>query len=332
MNQILPDPEANQVSYLLQTTADNLRAELARKRAQRNTELALKREHIDNPPVETLPKSVPIPTVLTQKIEPQSVILDSLPIPRDIQNNTPLPPVFKTPITEVDFLLDLTLDTGGAPPDISDTPSIETKNQATELKVAPLSSKALHYASIQRDNVRALLKNDTELPLHITEDAVLKSVAIIQTQEEMWDSLKINQISIPLTEVSLWSSFFKIFTKLGTERYLNHPFEKGDTFELKIPGFHMFHMTRIRKSEKESLTFCVVQSKLHPNDSTYIFEVLVKLPIREGGMLEIYRNRVNGPEQINSWKISEILLKRPKSALNYEAGSEKSGILGILGL
>lgn len=111
MNQILPDPEANQVSYLLQTTADNLRAELARKRAQRNTELALKREHIDNPPVETLPKSVPIPTVLTQKIEPQSVILDSLPIPRDIQNNTPLPPVFKTPITEVDFLLDLTLDT-----------------------------------------------------------------------------------------------------------------------------------------------------------------------------------------------------------------------------
>lgn len=44
-------------------------------------------------------------------------------------------------------------------------------------------------------------------------------------------------------------------------------------------------------------------------------------------MLEIYRNRVNGPEQINSWKISEILLKRPKSTLNYEAGSEKSGIL-----
>lgn len=162
-----------------------------------------------------------------------------------------------------------------------DTPIIETKKPVADPQVVPVSPKAIQYTSTQRNNVRALLKNDTELPPHITEEAILESVAIMQTQEEQWDKLKINQISIPLTEVSLWSSFFKIFTKLSTERYLNHPFEKGDTFELKIAGFHMFHMTRIRKSEKESLTFCVVQSKLHPQDITYIFEVLVKLPIRE---------------------------------------------------
>lgn len=44
-------------------------------------------------------------------------------------------------------------------------------------------------------------------------------------------------------------------------------------------------------------------------------------------MLEVYRNRTNEPELINSWKIEEVLLRRPKSAENYEKGSKKSGIL-----
>lgn len=59
MNRTLPDPETTPVSSLLQSTANNIRAELARKRAQRHVESALQGKNTDSPPIETLPETTP---------------------------------------------------------------------------------------------------------------------------------------------------------------------------------------------------------------------------------------------------------------------------------
>lgn len=90
----------------------------------------------------------------------------------------------------------------------------------------------------------------------------------------------------------------------------------------------MFLLTRIRKSEKNSLTFCVVKSKISTYDPVYVFELLVKLPIREGEILEIFRNRNSGPELINSWPVEQVFLKRQK----VDKEKKKNSLLKILGI
>lgn len=112
-------------------------------------------------------------------------------------------------------------------------------------------------------------------------DDVIKSIALMQNHEERWDTLKISEISVPRVEVSLWSSFMKFFNPSNTDRALDTVFEKGDIYDLKIREFELFQLAKIRKSEKDSLTFCVIKSKLAGKDQVYFFQVLVKLPIRE---------------------------------------------------
>lgn len=307
MSNVLPTPESPQVPAALVIAADHLRADLMKMRAQRQ---------VGN----TLQKST-----IAQWIPPS----DAKELV-DFENTIPM--------CTADMAYEMDLDFTSGPSALphyevetpESKPATPVKTETITPSILSITPKAIELAQQQTENVRQLLKDTTVFSAEITEEAILESVAIMQTQEEQWDKLKINQITIPKTEVSLWSSFFKIFTHLSTEKYINRPFEKGDTFELKIAEFHLFHITRIRMKQKDSLTFCVVQSKRKPTDETYIFELLVKLPIRAGGMLEVYRNRTNEPELINSWKIEEVLHKRPKSAENYEKGSKKGGILWIL--
>lgn len=302
MSNVLPTSESHQVPAILVNAADNLRAELMKMRAQRQVGNTLQKS--------TVAEAAP----LSHQQEPL-----------DFENTVPMS------LDDGDIDLDFTSGPSALP--YYEVKTIESRS-ATPVKtkeITPstltITPKAIEFAQKQTENVRQLLKDTAVFSSEIAEEAILESIAIIQTQEEQWDKLKINQITIPKTEVSLWSSFFKIFTNLSAEKYNNRPFEKGDTFELKIAGFHMFHITRIRMKQKDSLTFCVIQSKRNLNDETYIFELLVRLPIRVGGMLEVYRNRTNEPVLINSWKIEEVLLRRPKSAESYENGGKKSGIL-----
>jgi len=144
----------------------------------------------------------------------------------------------------------------------------------------------------------------------LTADEIVESVANMQAQEADWEKLRISEIRIPRQEVSLWGGLLKMLNQGTTERASHRQFEKGDIYELRIPKFKFFHITRIRQSEKDGLTCAVVQSQIRGMDQTYTIEVLVRLPVQEGGTLEIYRNRPDGIVLINKWKVEQVFLRK----------------------
>ena len=133
----------------------------------------------------------------------------------------------------------------------------------------------------------------------------------MHTYESPWEVTQLYQV-ILLWTTPVQIGFFKKFFSRNTKKHPTHTLEMWDAYELKIPGFQLFHILKIHPTKQEFLRRCTIQNKLGPTDSTYILEVLVKFPLQEGGILEIYHDGARGPKLINRWKIDEIFLRRPK--------------------
>lgn len=154
----------------------------------------------------------------------------------------------------------------------------------------PLTQKSIAYAESQRSAIsEAIRENRIDPDLNV--EAVIESIALMQTHEERWDTLKIEEIKIPNVEISLWSGFLKIFNPSNTERIHDQSIEKGDIFDIRTKEFDMLLLIKIRKSEKDSLTFCIIKSRIAGQKEEFTFKMLVKFPVRVGGMLEVYTNR-----------------------------------------
>ncbi len=344
MNKIIVIPKNFKIPETIRVASESVRANLAKKRAQRGTANAL--------------NEVTNPTDWPELDFPMDFTLwESGKTPVNLKAETKIETSVIPKLEEIE-LSDIDLDfTKWMPTELWDTSAsqnvtlpilseavkpvaLKSNPPITSLKSLPkrkdgnvnernisLTQTAMLHAEWQRPIIEEIYR-EKNLDPKLTVDEIVDVVAIMETHEELWDTLQINEINIPATEVSLWWSFMRFFTPTSSERVKNSTFEKWDIFDIKIRGFDMFLLTRIRKSEKNSLTFCVVKSKISTYDPVYVFELLVKLPIREGEILEIFRNRNSGPELINSWPVEQVFLKRQK----VDKEKKKNSLLKILGI